>query len=208
MRYDRKYFEKWYRNPRHRVRTAAELERQVRFVVAMAEHLLNHPVRTVLDIGAGEGAWLPVLRKLRPRIRYWGVDPSEYAVRKHGARRNIVLGDAAALDDVERIPGGADLVVCSSVLNYLSPPALKRALSQLAQRTDGMAFLELYTGRDLAKIEGDIAPIGNRSAAWYLAALRAAGFIPCGMHCYVTGRLASRVTELERACGDVPRRRR
>ena len=198
MRYDKQYFEKWYRDPRHRVRTSTELQRQVRFVVGMAEHLLNAPVRTVLDIGAGEGAWLPALRKIRPRIKYWGVDPSAYAVRRHGARRNIRLGDVASLDSIEGLPDGADLVVCSSVLNYIPPASLKSALRQLAQRTDGMAFLELYTKRDLEKIEGDTAPIGNRNASWYRDALRDAGFIACGMHCYVTRRLAGRVTELER----------
>lgn len=199
LRYDKQYFEKWYRDQRHRVRTPAELERQVRFVLAMAEYLLNRPVRTVLDIGAGEGAWRPVLRRLRPRVRYWGVDSSSYVSRKHGARRNIAMGDAESLDEVPGLPDGADIVVCSSVLNYLTPPALRRALSHVAERTDGLAFLELYTGRDLAKIEGDTAPIGNRGAAWYRARLRDAGFIACGMHCYVTRRLASRITELERA---------
>lgn len=198
MRYDKQYFEKWYRDPRHRVRTSAELQRQVRFVVGLAEHLLNAPVRTVLDIGAGEGAWLSALRKIRPRIKYWGVDPSAYAVRRHGARRNIRLGGVASLDSINGLPDGADLVVCSSVLNYIPPASLKSALRQLAQRTDGMAFLELYTKRDLEKIEGDTAPIGNRNAPWYRDALRDAGFIACGMHCYVTRRLAGRVTELER----------
>lgn len=169
----------------------------MRFVVSAAEYLLNEPVRTVLDVGAGEGAWLPVLRKLRPRIKYWGVDPSEYAVRKHGKRRNIALGDAESLDDVPGLPDGADLVVCSSVLNYLAPAALRRALAQVAPRTDGMAFLELYTRLDLEKIEGDTAPIRNRNEAWYRRELARAGFIACGMHCYVTQRLAGRVTELE-----------
>lgn len=199
MRYDKQYFEKWYRSARHRVRTHEELARQVRFVLATAEHLLNAPVRTVLDVGAGEGAWLPVLRRLRPSIRYWGVDPSEYAVRRYGTRRNIRLGDAARLDAVEGIPDGVDLVICSSVLNYLAPAELKHALRLLAERTDGMAFLELYTKADLARIEGDTQPIGNRNARWYRLALREAGFIACGLHCYVTPRLASRTTDLERA---------
>ena len=47
--------------------------------------------KTVLDIGAGEGRWRAELRRMRPAIRYVGVDPSEYVVARHGQRRNIRL---------------------------------------------------------------------------------------------------------------------
>lgn len=50
-KYDRDYFDKWYRNPRFRVKTTRELARQVAFVVAAAEHLLGRTIRTVLDVG-------------------------------------------------------------------------------------------------------------------------------------------------------------
>ena len=39
-----------------------------RWPCAMAEYFLRRPMRTVLDIGCGEGAWLPHLRALRPKI--------------------------------------------------------------------------------------------------------------------------------------------
>ena len=81
-RYDRSYFDKWYRDPRHRVSTAAGLARKVAMVVGVAEYLLGRPLRRALDVGAGEGSWRGALRRLRPRLDYVGVDPSAYAVRR------------------------------------------------------------------------------------------------------------------------------
>ena len=68
MRYDRAYFDKWYRSPRHRVKSPGELRRQAAFVLAAAEYILGRPVRTVLDVGSGEGQWNPALRRLRPSL--------------------------------------------------------------------------------------------------------------------------------------------
>src|SRR5437868_8762227 len=115
--YDRASFDRYYRSPATRVRTAAEVGRMVRFVLATADYVLGRPVRTVLDVGAGEGNWLPVLRRLRPGIVYQGVDPSAYAVARFGRRRNLLLGDVASLDELP-LRDGYDLVVANGVLNY------------------------------------------------------------------------------------------
>ena len=52
-RYDRAYFDHWYRG--ERVRPRAELERRVRLALAAAEYALGRPVRRALDVGCGEG---------------------------------------------------------------------------------------------------------------------------------------------------------
>src|SRR3546814_486714 len=85
--YDRAYFEKWYRNPRHRVKSPVELSRQAAFVVHTAEWVLGRRIRTVLDVGCGEGNWRPVLRRLRPRVHYTGIDPSDYEVKDRKSTR-------------------------------------------------------------------------------------------------------------------------
>lgn len=194
-RYDQAYFDKWYRSPRHRVRSSAELARLVRFVTSTAEYVLGRPVRSVLDVGAGEGSWLPVLRQLRPRVAYQGVDPSEYAVRRYGRRRNIVLGDVASLDALP-LADGYDLVVAAGMLNYLEPDVLRASIPKLVERADGMLYLELFTGAD--ELVGDTNWPTPRPAAWYRALLGDAGLVPCGLHCYLPSRLASRLAELER----------
>ena len=53
--YDQRYFDKWYRHPRFRVKSSAELARQAAFVMRAAEFVLGRPIRTVLDVGCGDG---------------------------------------------------------------------------------------------------------------------------------------------------------
>ncbi len=194
--FDRAYFDKWYRDPAHRVRTHADRARQVAFAVAATELLLERPLRTVLDVGAGEGHWQPVLKSLRPRVQYTGLDPSEHAVRTFGARRNLRLGSIEQLDAVE-LEQGYDLVCCVGMLYYLTASQFRRGIRLLAERTAGMAYLELFAKED--ELEGDL-PIGTaRLAAWYRREMRHAGWVSLGQHCWVTEAMAERVSSLERA---------
>src|SRR5690606_1465334 len=78
--YDREYFDHWYR--RGGIGGAQRLARKVALAVATAEYHLERPVRSVLDIGCGEGAWRTPLLKLRPKARYLGFDASEYAIAR------------------------------------------------------------------------------------------------------------------------------
>jgi len=193
--YDQAYFDKWYRHPQHRVKSAAELRRQVEFVLRLAEWVLGRPVRTVLDVGCGEGNWQPVLRQLRPRVHYDGVDPSEYAVERFGGRRGLQLG---GIDDLDRLPlrEAYDLVVCCGMLNYLPTDILTRGLAQVAHRTGGVAYLELFTSSD--RFEGDTSWTAPKSAAWYRRVIQAAGFQAIGMHGYIPTGQRERVSALER----------
>src|SRR5690606_16790711 len=70
--YDRAYFDRWYR--RSEVGGAARLARKVALAVATAEYHLERPIRSVLDIGCGEGAWRAPLLRLRPKAGYLGFD--------------------------------------------------------------------------------------------------------------------------------------
>jgi ubiquinone/menaquinone biosynthesis C-methylase UbiE len=193
-RFDQAYFDKWYRHPRHKVGTRDDLERQIQLAVAAAEYMLARPLKSVLDVGAGEGRWQPILQRIRPKARYQGVDPSEYSVRRYGLRRNIVLG---TFDDLDRLfpDDHFDLVVCCSVLNYLPPRETRQALTQLARRTGGVAFLEIFARED--DVYGDTNDWYAESAATYRRWLRTVGFTPCGLHCYVTDALDMNVAALE-----------
>ena len=196
MRYDEAYFDKWYRHPQYRVKSASELRRQVEFVVRLTEWVLGRPVRTVLDVGCGEGNWQPELKRLRKRLHYDGVDPSEYAVARFGARRGLMQGGIEDLDALPLRPD-YDLVVCCGMLNYLPPDTLRRGLTHVAHRTGGVAYLELFTSSD--QFEGDTTWTAPRPAAWYRRQMRAAGLHPIGMHGYVPTAQRHRVAALERA---------
>jgi SAM-dependent methyltransferase len=195
-RYNQAYFDKWYRHAAHRVKSPSELARQVRFVLRSAEWVLGRPVRTVLDVGCGEGNWQPVLRALAPRVHYDGIDPSEYAVQRFGRRRGLQQGSIESLDALA-LREEYDLVVCCGMLNYLAPSQLKRGLAAVARRTGGMAYLEIFAKGDA--IEGDTGWPPLKPVAWYRGVLQTAGFSPIGLHCYVTDARREAVAGMERA---------
>ncbi len=198
MAYDKAYFDKWYRSRQHRVRTPAQIRRIVAFTVAAAEYVLDRPIRTVLDVGAGEGHWQPILAAMRPRLRYVGVEPSTYAVSRFGRRRHLRLGSVETLAQLNlhaEYPEGFDLVVCCGVLNYVPTRVLSAALEQLSLHTSGLAWLELFTKHD--DIDGDVAALRPRTAEWYRDRFRLAGFAPCGMHLYAPQDRAAGLTALE-----------
>ncbi len=194
-RYDQAYFDKWYRDPRHRVGSRQRLLREIGFVVGVTEQLLERPLRSVLDVGAGEGRWQPVLHRLRPLSRYAGVEPSAYAVRRWGVRRNLREGNLESLPQLG-LAGPFDLVVCADVLHYLPTPALRRALAAIAPFVGGLAYLPTFAVED--QIAGDRVGFQRRRAATYRALHRAAGLVPIGLHLYVTRARARDLAALER----------
>jgi len=191
IRYDRAYFERWYRDRPGRDRA---LTRKVALAVAMAEYYLQRPIRSVLDIGCGEAAWRAPLLKLRPRLQYQGVDASEYAVARHGRRRNIALASFGQLEQL-RFGPPADLLVCSDVMHYLPTAELRRGLSGFDELCDGIAFLEVF-GKDDA-ILGDKEGFVRRPARFYRNLFLEAGFTHCGSHGYLSPHLRGQATKLE-----------
>ena len=196
--YDQRYFDKWYRNPRYRVKSPQELARQVALVVSAAEYVLSRTLRTVLDVGCGEANWLAPLRRLRPRVQYTGVDSSEYVVSRFGTSRNIRLGTIDSLDRM-RLRKEYDLVLCVGMLNYLDPAQLRTGLAHLYELANGVVYLELFTSVDRG-VFGDTRGTRLRTPAWYRARIREARFLSCGMHCYIPDWLQEQTSALER-CG-------
>ena len=192
--YDEAYANKWSREPDTRVHAPESVRRKVRMVAGVTEYFLGRKLRTVLDIGAGEGRWRSELRRLRPGIRYTGVDPSEYVVAKYGKERNIRLGAFEQLPSMS-LGRGFDLIVCADVLQYVGDPALKRGVRHIAGLLGGVAFLEAYTTGD--DMEGDLEGWHHRSKSKYRRVFADAGLVACGIHCYLTRELAVNAVELE-----------
>lgn len=195
-RYDRVYFDRWYRDSKTRVKSGASIRRKAALALSVAEYYLERPVRTILDVGCGEGNWLPALKSLRPGIKYTGVDASTYAVGRFGKRRNIRLGSFATLEEIG-IADDYDLIVCSDTLFYLSLEELKTGIASLARRAAGVAFLELYTGKD--SLIGDFPTKGLQSVDYYRRLLKTHGFLPVGSHCYLGPDLHGAAMEMEGA---------
>lgn len=190
-RYDRAYFDKWYR--RVRVHSTGEMQRKVAMAVGVCEYFLRRRIRTVLDVGCGEGAWFPHLRTLRPRVSYQGYDPSDYAVERFGQARNIRKGSFTDLNADRRF----DLVICSDVLHYLGERDIRRGLPSLVRGTGGVAYIEVLTTEE--DIVGDLEELIRRPASWYRRVFTDAGLTACGPYCWLPADLASQVARLELA---------
>jgi SAM-dependent methyltransferase len=191
-RYDRAYFDKWYRG-HDRITTAAELRRKVTLAVAETEYFLRRTLRSVLDVACGEGAWFPHVKALRPRASYRGIDPSDYAVAAFGRQRRIEKG---SLGDVARIRGTFDLVVCADALHYIDDDEIAVALPHLASAAGGVLWLEALTRED--SIIGDMEGLIRRPAAWYRQSFAAAGLTQIGTYMWLAPPLRDDPAALER----------
>ena len=191
--YDRAYFDRWYRNRTTRVNTHAEIRRKVSLAVASAEYFLRRPIRTVLDVGCGEGAWLPHLRALRPRVKYLGLDSSEYVVRRFGKSRNIHQASFADLPSLHL--DVYDLVICSDVMHYIPDDDLRAGVRTIADATDGVAYFEVLTKED--EIIGDLDSFLRRPAAFYRELFQSAGMTFAGPYLWLSPAFKGAVAELE-----------
>jgi SAM-dependent methyltransferase len=192
--FDRKYFDKWYRSPRHRVHGRGDRVRQAALAVAAAEYLLERPVQTVLDVGCGEGAWERAIHALRPRARYAGIEPSGYAVARYGSRRNIRQGSFGTIGEVRDLER-FDLVLCVDVLHYVAREEIVRGAHALGERLHGVALLHAFARGD--EIEGDQSGYMGRSPRVYRDAFRSGGLTEAGLGFWVGRPLADRLSTLE-----------
>ena len=171
------------------------IARKAHLVVSVAEYFLGGPVRTVLDVGCGEGDWYRALRRMRPAIRYLGIDPSPYVVERFGARRNIRLGSFGdvAHHAKDRV---FDVIICSDVMQYVPPRELRRGLSQIADHAGGVAYLEAHTTAD--EMVGDKRDWHRRSPRYYRRLFAEVGLLACGPYCYLGEPLHEMANALER----------
>lgn len=198
--YDRGYFDRWYRDRDHRVRDRGELRRKAALAVAAAEHVLRRPVRSALDVGCGEARWRAELLRIRPRLRYLGIDSSDYALERFGKARNIRHGSFGDLESLgER---RFDLVICTDVLHYLPEAEIDRGLPSFVALVGGVAYIDAAVRED--EPEGDLQGWQNRPAAWYRERLRGAGLVECGLGVWAPEAAKLWLTELDRAAETGP----
>ena len=190
--YDKAYFDRWYRG-RSPIHERGEVRRKVMLAVTTAEYFLRRPLETVLDIGAGEGAWYTHLRTIRPHAKYLGLEPSDYAVGRYGKTRNLMQ---ASFTDLGRVRGEFDLVICSDVMHYLSEKEIRRGIRDLARLTAGVAFLEVLTAED--NIIGDLQGLTQRPSQWYRDVFTRAKLTQVGAYLWLAPALRESASELEK----------
>ena len=195
-KYDEAYYERWYRSSRRVVTPIATL-RKARLALAAAEFVLGREIRSVLDVGCGEGPWRRILKRARPGIAYTGVDSSEYVVRRYGGRRNIVQGTLGSLDRIG-LRGKFDLIICVDVVSYVPTPELQRGLTTIRRLARGIAYVDAYTIKD--EFVGDLHGWHHRSEATYRRLFAKAGLVACGLNCWMPKAETYRMSALE-MCG-------
>jgi SAM-dependent methyltransferase len=192
--YDREYYRRWYRDPSTRIGTAETARRKARLAVSAAEFMLARPIESVLDVGCGDGLWLAAINKLRPRIKYVGVDPSEYVVERLGKRHDVRLGTMGELARLG-LKKPFDLIVCADVIQYVENKDLRRGLTEIRRLTGGVAYVEAFTVED--RMEGDRDGWIDRSERVMRRFFRDAGLTHCGLNCWIDERKMTNANRFE-----------
>jgi 2-polyprenyl-3-methyl-5-hydroxy-6-metoxy-1,4-benzoquinol methylase len=151
------------------------------------------PIRSVLEVGAGKGYWRDWLESANPRVRYHGIDASEYACRRyHHEQADLAMWQASR---------SYDLVVCQSVLQYLDDSSATKAIETLADACRGLLFFDVPT---IADRDNVIDPSSTdldvhwRTGAWYRKRL-SVGFTEIGAGLWLSNRSTAVFWDLERA---------
>lgn len=190
-RFDKAYFDRYYRNPTTRVASRRETLRLARFVCSYLK-FLGQPVERVVDLGCGLGWWRAAIARHFPRAAYTGVEISPYLCREHGWQRGSVV-DWSASEPF-------DLVICQGVLQYLDAAQARRAIRNLVSLCGGALYLEALTREDWERNCDRQTTDGDthlRPVAWYRAEL-GPRFTSCGGGVFLAPRSPAVLFELEK----------
>jgi SAM-dependent methyltransferase len=189
-RFGVEFYRRYYRNPKTRVVTPAEMPRRADLIAAFVRHA-ELPVRSMLDIGCGLGLMRAQLLRHFPKARYTGLEVSEYLCRRHGWQH----GSAATF----RAERPFDLVICYDVLQYLSSREAAAALRNLGALCAGVLHFGVLTEEDwnlyCDKRRTDRS-VAIRRGRWYRSRL-ANEFINAGSGMFVRRGAPIHLWELE-----------
>jgi SAM-dependent methyltransferase len=191
-RFDAAFYRRFYVDPRTRVSSRAAVARLARFVHGYLGYL-GIPVRAILDAGCGVGFWRDAAASLWPRARYSGIEVSDYLCRRYGWTRASIVDYKPARQ--------FDLIVCQSVLQYLSDRDAAQAIDNLSALARGAVYLEAPTAEDWKETCDRRRTDGSvrlRPARWYRRRL-ARHFVAAGGGVFVARSAAATLYALERA---------
>ena len=139
-RFDKAYYDRFYRNPGTRASTPAAAKKLAAFISAYLRYLDLAP-RSILDVGCGTGSLLRALGREFPKARCHGLEISDYLCARYGWEQSSIAdyGTTACFE----------LVVCNDVLPYLEDKACSKALANIGQICTTASFIGVLTEEDL-----------------------------------------------------------
>jgi SAM-dependent methyltransferase len=203
-RFNAAYYRRYYKDPRSRVATPAELRRRAELIGAFCRHH-QLKVRSILDAGCGLGLLREPLLGQFPRARYTGLEYSQYLCERLGWQQGSIA------DWPGQGPGGRpfDLVVCYDVMQYLGDRQARTAIANLARLCGSVLHFNVLTRLDWEqncdRLNTDGA-VYIRSGGWYRREL-GRGFANAGSCLYLRHGAPVQLWELEgldRPRGRVP----
>jgi hypothetical protein len=141
--FDEGYYRRFYESKRTRVHGAVEIGHLGSALVSLVAWYGGR-LRSVLEVGAGTGLLRDWFRANHPRVRYVSTEYSEHASVTYGHQRRDIAS--------WRGKRTFDLVVCQSVLPYLSDADASRAIGNLSAMCRAFLYLEAVTRRDHRRV--------------------------------------------------------
>jgi SAM-dependent methyltransferase len=189
--FDAAYFRRFYENPATRVTTRAEMAVRAELIAAILRQA-QVPVYSILDAGCGLGLMRPAFRRVLPKAKYRGLEPSEYLCRRFGWQQGTLASYAPKQP--------FDLVVCYDVLQYLDDKAAEQALINLHRLSRSAIYVSALTRLDWRqncdRSRTDIS-VHLRSGAWYRRRLER-HFAPLGFGVWIRKDVTAILWEMEK----------
>jgi trans-aconitate methyltransferase len=157
--FDESFFKRFYSS------TPVHSRRKIESLAAAVHNMCawwDVSISSVLDVGAGLGYWRDWYVTNHRRVKVHSIDVSAHACAKY----NHELRDISTWQPSR----GFDLVICQSVLQYLSNARAEAAIEHLAAATKLVMYLEVPTTSDLKYVvdrQSTDFDIHARSGDWY-----------------------------------------
>jgi len=162
--FDREYYQRFYGGE-----TAVHDAKKIAHLASAVHELCawwGVAPSTVLDVGAGMGAWRDWYHANHPEVQVFSIDNSSYACEQWGHQQRSIV--------TWRPLVRYGLVVCHSVLQYLTDEEAEAAIDNLGAATGRVLYLEAPTARDFEEVvdkERTDMAVHARDGSWYRARL-------------------------------------
>ncbi|MEJ7730216.1 MAG: methyltransferase domain-containing protein [Polyangiaceae bacterium] len=165
------YFDR-FQTRKYRARNPLKRMLIKRFVRAMHGLFLEAgPVRSVLEVGVGEGFLSGYLSEKLPEVEMWGVDILESDLRLLSEKFPRIKAQQGSIYDLGALGRTFDLVVCAEVLEHLERPEEAVAeLSRVARRAlvsvphePWFMLSNLASGKNVTRLGNDVEHINHFS---------------------------------------------